>query len=150
MLRVLLQALAVAFLGAFNLYGASLIYFQGRLLKKMGLLLLFTVVALLLQKLSRVATRPADSSTEHGIICPCGPVEFSCQGAAASLCRLTPAPIGDPPQNVAGHEERGRFLFRSAVPRLGDNKSGAANFSLTLYLFSLTAHVKTVLWFSSG
>jgi hypothetical protein len=56
MLRVLLQALALAFLGAFNLYGASLIYFQELLLKKTGLLLLFTVVALLLQKLSRVAS----------------------------------------------------------------------------------------------
>jgi hypothetical protein len=56
MLRVLLQALALAFLGAFNLYGASLIYFQGQLLKKLGLLLLFTVMALLLQKLSRLAS----------------------------------------------------------------------------------------------
>jgi hypothetical protein len=55
MLRVFLQALALTFLCAFNLYGASLIYYQERLLKKTGLLLLFTAVALLLHKLSRLA-----------------------------------------------------------------------------------------------
>ena len=39
MLRILFQVLALAFLCAFNLYGASQIYYQERLLKKAGLLL---------------------------------------------------------------------------------------------------------------
>lgn len=55
MLRILLQALAWAFLCTFNLYGASLIYYQERLLKKAGLLFLCTAVALLLHFLTRLA-----------------------------------------------------------------------------------------------
>ena len=56
MLRVFLQVLVCFFLCAFNLYGVSLIYYQERFVKKVGLLLLFTAVALLLHYLSRLAS----------------------------------------------------------------------------------------------
>lgn len=48
MLRVLFQLLACACLCAFNLYGASLIYYQERLLKTAGWLLLFLALVLVL------------------------------------------------------------------------------------------------------
>jgi hypothetical protein len=48
MFYVLFQILGCAFLGALNLYGASLIYYQERLLNKAGLLLFFLALVLLL------------------------------------------------------------------------------------------------------
>ena len=49
MLRILFQLLTCAFLFAFNLYGASLIFYQPRLLKKAGLFLLLLALTLLAQ-----------------------------------------------------------------------------------------------------
>jgi hypothetical protein len=121
MLRVFFQVLALAFLCAFNFYGVSLIYYQQRLLKKTGLLFLFTLVALLLHKLSRLASPQGPSILVFSLLLfiQAALSSLGIKGQQHLFSDLHRHQVATHPMTWWAMLNAGDFFFARLVPALG-------------------------------
>ena len=121
MLHTLLQLLACAFIGVFNLYGVSRIYYQAQLFKKAGLVLFFMAVGLLLHYISRLVSPQVPPVLIFSLLLFVGAAFSSLLGKGHQriFSGLHQYQLATHPKTWQNMMRAGDFFYARLVPALG-------------------------------